>query len=181
MEYYKKITMKNGQEALLRNGTAADAAAVLDCFLRTHAETDFLLSYPDEVTFTIEQEADFLQSRSDSPDAIEIVAEVDGKIVGTAGIGPAGSCYKVKHRAGFGISVLKDYWGCGLGRALTDACIECARKAGYTQLELDVSGDNAKAIAMYESAGFREFGRNPKGFRSRESGFKELISMFLEL
>ena len=64
---------------------------------------------------------------------------------------------------------------------MTAACIECARKAGYHQLELDVVGENAAAIALYERLGFVEYGRNPKGFRSRHTGWQELVLMRLEL
>lgn len=32
-----------------------------------------------------------------------------------------------------------------------------------------------------EKAGFTEFGRNPRGFRSRLSGYQELVYMRLEL
>ena len=63
----------------------------------------------------------------------EIVAELDGEIVGTSGISSLGTYDKLKHRAVFGISVAKEYWGLGIGRALTESCIECARKAGYLQ------------------------------------------------
>ena len=77
--------------------------------------------------------------------------------------------------------MLQAYWGLGVGRALLDACIECARKAGYTQLELEVVAENARAIAMYQRAGFVEYGRNPRGFNSRISGYQELVSMRLEL
>ena len=88
---------------------------------------------------------------------------------------------KARHRAGFGISIDRAYWGMGIGRALTQACIECARTAGYAQLELEVVADNRSALALYESEGFIEYGRNPKGFRSRISGWQELVLMRLEL
>ena len=41
--------------------------------------------------------------------------------------------------------------------------------------------ENARAIAMYQRAGFVEYGRNPRGFRSRISGYQELVSMRMEL
>lgn len=34
---------------------------------------------------------------------------------------------------------------------------------------------------MYKKAGFVEYGRNPKGFYSRLSGFQEVVHMRLEL
>ena len=181
MEYSRQIVLKNGQTAILRNGVEADGAAVFEQFNQTHGETDYLLSYPDENSFNAEQEGSFLKRKAESNNEVEIIALVDGRVVATAGIDAIGAKYKLRHRADFGISVLKAYWGQGIGRALLDACIECARKAGYTQLELEVVAENARAIAMYQRAGFVEYGRNPRGFNSRISGYQELVSMRLEL
>lgn len=181
LKYYKKITLKDGRKCCLRNATEKDGEAVLENFLLTHDQTDFLLSYPDENTKTVESEAEFLKKRSESFDEIEILAEIDGKVVGLAGIGCIGRLFKLNHRAEFGVSVDKNYWHLGIGRALTEACIGCAKKAGYVQLELDVIADNEHAISLYKSVGFVEYGRNPKGFRSRISGFQELVLMRLEL
>ena len=181
MQYSQKIVLKNGKEALLRNGDASDGSTVYELFNLTHAETDYLLSYPDENSFDPEQEAKFLEEKAKSDNEIEIVAVVDEKIVGMAGIGAVGPKYKVRHRADFGISILEEYWGLGLGKALTKACIKCAKDAGYIQLELNAVAENERAIAMYKDFGFKEFGRNPKGFRSRISGFQELVYMSLDL
>ena len=181
MRFEQRIILKNGKEAWLRNGDAADGHVVYEVFKATHAETDFLLSYPDENTFDPAQEAQFLETKAKSPNEIEILAFVDGKVAGLAGIEAVGTKYKVKHRAEFGISILKEYWGLGLGKALTKACIQCARDAGYVQLELNVVSENRKALSLYEGLGFKEFGRNPRGFHSRISGFQELVYMLLEL
>ena len=181
MRFEQRIILKNGKEAWLRNGDAADGSAVYEVFNATHAETDYLLSYPEENTFNPEQEAAFLEAKAKSPNEIEILAFVDGKVAGLAGIEAVGAKYKVKHRAEFGISILKEYWGLGLGKALTKACIQCARDAGYVQLELNVVSENRKALSLYEGLGFKEFGRNPRGFHSRISGFQELVYMLLEL
>ena len=181
MKYNQTILLKDGREALLRNGEASDSAAVYEVFNLTHAETDYLLSYPDENSLDPEQEAKYLQEKADSADGIEIIAVLDGRPVGMAGIEPVGKKYKVKHRADFGISILKDYWGLGLGRALAAACIQCAREAGYAQLELNAVAENENALNLYRSLGFVEYGRNPKGFNSRISGYQELVYMLLEL
>ena len=181
MKYDQKIILKNGREAQLRNGDAADGDAVYELFQLTHAETDYLLSYPDENSLDREQEAQFLQEKTDSPNGIEILAIVDGKVVGMAGIEAVGKKFKVRHRADLGISVLKEYWGLGLGKALMLACIQCAKDAGYAQVELNVVAENERALSLYRSVGFEEFGRNPRGFVSRTSGDQELVYMLRSL
>ena len=181
MNYHKTITLKDGRTCVLRNGTAEDGRALLDVFNLTHAQTDFLLTYPEESTHTAQQEADYLARKAQSTDEIEILAELDGTVIGTAGIGCVARKEKTRHRAEFGISVDKTYWGLGVGRALTGACIECARTAGYVQLELMAVAENKAALALYKSVGFVEYGRNPKGFRSRSTGWQELVLMRLEL
>ncbi|MBR4428699.1 MAG: GNAT family N-acetyltransferase, partial [Clostridia bacterium] len=150
-------------------------------FNLTHAQTDFLLSYPDENSYDPEQEARFLAEKTLSPNEIELVAVIDGRVAGTAGIEAVGTKYKVRHRAEMGISILREYWGLGLGRALMNACIDCAKDAGYTQLELNAAAENERALSLYRSLGFIEYGRNPRGFNSRLSGYQELVYMRLEL
>ena len=181
MIYSRKVILKNGKEAWLKNGDASDGSAVLENFNATHAETDYLLSYPDENSFDPEREAQYLEEKTKSANEIEIIAIVDGKVAGTAGIEAVGTKYKVRHRAEFGIGILREYWGLGLGRALTTACIQCAKDAGYLQLELNVVAENERAVALYRDLGFEEFGRNPYGFNSRTNGFQELIYMLLKL
>ena len=181
MKYNKIINLKNGKEALLRNGEFADGEAVFVNFNETHAETDYLLSYPDENSFDAQQEAEFLKEKTESPNEIEIVAVVDGVVAGTAGIEAVGAKYKLKHRAELGIAILKEYWGLGIGKALMEACIECAKDAGYTQLELNAVAENERAVSLYKKMGFVEYGRNPRGFNSRVSGYQEVVYMLLEL
>lgn len=181
MKYEKKMKLPNGKELLLRNAAEDDAQIMLEIFHQAHEETDFLLTYCDESTHNLEEEAKFLKGKAESDCEVEIFAIVDGKIVGTAGIGAYGSKYKVKHRADFGISILKDYWGMGVGTRLTEACIDCAKQAGFEQIELQVVADNERAIRTYSKLGFVEYGRNPKGFKSRFTGYQELIYMRLEI
>ena len=181
MRYAKTVLLTGGAELLVRNAVASDARALRDIMRRTHAETDYLLSYPDEQGSDDEQEARSLAETERSDNEVELVAVLGGLIVGSAGITAVGSRRKVVHRARFGISILKEHWGLGIGRVLMESCIDCARRAGYTQLELEVVADNERAVSLYRRAGFEEYGRNPRGYRSASSGYQELVHMRLEL
>ena len=181
MKYRRTVILKDGRTCIIRNGTERDAQGVWDNFVLTHGETEFLTTYPEEVTLTLEQEEAYLKQKEESDRDAALVAEIDGVIAGTAGVNSFRTAEKTKHRASFGISIAKAWWGLGIGRALTEACIECAREAGYLQLELEVVADNDRALTLYKSVGFVEYGRNPKGFLSRHSGWQENILMRLEL
>lgn len=180
MKYVKNVILKNNKKCLLRNAVGDDAQEVLDIFLLTHEQTDFLASYKEGAPFDTEAERKFLADREIEDREVYLCAVVDGHIVGTASVGCKGG-NKVKHRAEFGIAVDKAFWGIGIGRALTESCIECAKDAGYSQLELEVVSDNGSAVALYKSMGFVEFGRNPRGFSSSTQGLQELVLMRLEL
>ena len=108
-------------------------------------------------------------------------AIVDGKIVGSAFIEGKDQFTKTRHKADFGISIDKDYWRLGIGKALMQACIDCAKQAGFSQITLEVVGDNKAAISLYKAFGFVEYGRNPKGFKSKYSGWQEEVLMSLDL
>ena len=124
MRYNKTIILRDNRECCLRDGREEDGQAVFDNFNLTHSQTDNLLTYPDENSFDASEEGALLRKKSESGNEAEIIAEVEGVIAGTAGIEAVGAKYKVRHRAEFGISVAKEYWGLGIGRALLNACIE---------------------------------------------------------
>ncbi len=181
IKYSKQIILKNNIPCTLRNANSDDAAPVLDCFNTVRAQTDFLLTYPDEMNLSLADESFFLAKKEKSENEVFVIAEVEGKVVGTAGLDAVGNVHKIKHRIAMGVSVLEEYWGLGIGQSLTEALIECAKKIGYTQLELEVISENHAAISLYKKLGFVEYGRNPKGINSRFSGYQELVYMAKDL
>lgn len=181
MIYSETVKLKDGRECILRNAEASDAEEFLDYFILAHSETDFLTTYPDETKRNIENTEKGLEETKQSLTDIEICAFVGGRLAGSGGINLLRDRDKTRHRAEFGISIIKEFRGLGIGRAVTEACIECAKKAGFLQLELEAVGENANAIKLYESCGFEEYGRNPRGFRTRDGRWQELVLMRLEL
>lgn len=181
MRYCETVQLKNGKPCELRNAEGMDAAAFLGCFIQAHSETDYLTTYPDETEHDLEKVAARLQAGANSASDIEILAFIDGRLAGSAGVNKLRDRDKLRHRAEFGISVLKEFWGLGIGNALTRACIDCAKRAGFLQLELEAVSENARALDLYSKYGFVEYGRNPRGFRNRAGAWQELVLMRLEL
>lgn len=57
------------------------------------------------------------------------------------------------------VGVSGDARGGGLGRRMVEELISYGRKVGIEILTLDVRGNNHAAMQLYESVGFREYGR----------------------
>ncbi|MCC8243773.1 GNAT family N-acetyltransferase [Saccharothrix luteola] len=70
--------------------------------------------------------------------------------------------------------------GLGLGARLLGAVIEHARAAGLEMLTLGVRGNNHGAIQLYESLGFREWGRLPNVISVGDFRFDD-VRMYLPL
>ena len=88
MRYAKTVLLAGGQELLVRNAVASDARALRETMQRTHAQTDYLLSYPDEQSVDDEQEACSLEEMERSGNEVELVAIIDGMGATPEAIGP---------------------------------------------------------------------------------------------
>lgn len=67
--------------------------------------------------------------------------------------------------------------GLGVGRALTAALVEDARRAGIEVLTLDARGDNTRALRLYASLGFTEYGRLPRFVAVGERRYDKVFCM----
>lgn len=161
---------------VLRTPSENDAQAMIDMMLGCYGETEFLSCSPEEFQVTVQDEISFMRRFEMSERECMISAFVDGKLVGNVSIYQVGGMKRVRHRANLGISVLKDYWGRGVGSMLMDAAIQTAESVGYGQIELQTAADNERAIRLYQKFGFEQYGRCPRAFR-RENGYADEIEM----
>ena len=96
---------------------------------------------------------DFLRA----PHRPVIAATVDGELAGYALVSLRKGARSVRI---YSIAVDARFARRGVGRALLQACERYARRHGRAALALEVRYDNAPAIALYESLGFRQFGEH---------------------
>lgn len=85
----------------------------------------------------------------------QLVAEVDGLVVGMVGLHQNLERPRRRHAAGIGITVHDDWQGRGIGTALLKACLDLADNwLNLHRIELEVYADNDAAIRLYERHGF---------------------------
>jgi putative acetyltransferase len=91
---------------------------------------------------------------TDETSTYHLVAEIDGRVVGAAGLHAEPSPRR-RHCAGIGMAVHEAYQGQGVGSALLAALLDLADNwLGLRRLELHVYTDNAAALRLYEKFGF---------------------------
>ncbi|MBK8527083.1 MAG: GNAT family N-acetyltransferase [Rubrivivax sp.] len=140
----------------LRRATPADAAD----FARINSHPDVQPNLMQLPYGNVERWKQILTD-NDQPGRTDIVlvAERAGRMVGSAGLHPAGAALRRRHAAMLGISVAAEAQGQGVGRTLIQALCDYAdRWAQILRIELTVFTDNEGAIKLYRSLGFEHEG-----------------------
>ena len=148
---------------VIERARAEDGAALLQYLKIIGGETNNLSFGPEGVPLSVEAEEAYLRAQEGSADNVQYLARVDGEIIGTASLNRKPN--RMRHRGEFGISLKKAWWGCGAASALAEAILAFARENGFEQLNLEVRGDNARAIRLYEKLGFRKLCTFPAFFK----------------
>jgi putative acetyltransferase len=107
---------------------------------------------------------------------LQLVAEMNGALVGSAGLHPMPQLRR-KHVAMMGISVLGQAQRQGVGRALMQSLCDYADNwAQILRIELTVFTDNERAIRLYEAYGFRHEGTH-RAYALRDGAYADVQAM----
>lgn len=133
------------------------------------------LPYPDESTWRQRLTAQ-VSANGQSPE-LHLVAEVDGELVGSAGLHPVGNYLRRRHVMSLGMAVALPWQGRGVGSALMSALCDYAdRWLGALRIELTVFADNAPAQALYRRHGFEVEGRL-RAYALRDGAYDDVLMM----
>ncbi len=154
---------------IIREATLDDAEALLE-YLKILAEEPNipLPLVPGCVTLTLEDECGYLTTHIEPENALYLVVEADGEIVGSLHCTPHPSpimAPMVAHVVEIGLSLLPEWRGKGIGPELMKRGIDWAKQTGIIRrIELEVFVYNEKAIRIYERLGFEHEGRRRKAY-----------------
>ncbi|MCZ8074095.1 MAG: GNAT family N-acetyltransferase [Paucibacter sp.] len=144
------------EKITIRRSQVSDAAAMAQLMSHPEVFSGLLqLPYPSEELWRARLQDNAVPGKTD----LSLVAEVQGQVLGSAGLHPAGAALRRRHAMSLGISVAAEAQGQGIGRALMAALMDYADNWGQVlRTELTVYADNARAIRLYESFGFQREG-----------------------
>jgi len=144
--------MSTDQNIQIRLAEGDDCSDVYDMFTSSKVSSGTLqLPYPSR---------EYWRKRiTDESGTYNLVAVVDGRVVGMLSVGTFPNRPRRRHAGIIGISVRDDWHGKGIGVALMRAGVDLADNwLNLTRLELEVYTDNEAAIRLYEKFGFTHEG-----------------------
>ena len=87
---------------------------------------------------------------------------------------------RYSHRAELSITVLRDYWGSGIGSELMRRLIDFSRSVGIEIISLEVRADNERAKALYKKFGFETIGVYKRFFKINNKYYDaEYMNLYL--
>jgi ribosomal protein S18 acetylase RimI-like enzyme len=138
---------------IIRSAMEKDAKNLSEVRLQIDGETENLdrekgEEYIDESGFK-----QIIKNDTESINNLFLVAEVNEKIVGFSRC--AGNKLKrTAHKIEFGVCVLEEYWGYGIGKNVLKESIHWADSNEIKKITLNVLETNDKAIKLYKKYGF---------------------------
>lgn len=147
----------NGTAYTIRSAVPEDAQILSALRLQIDGETENLDREPGEAFIDSSGFEQLIQADSENSKNLFLVAVVGDKIVGFSRC--EGNLLKrFAHKAEFGVCVLKEFWGCGIGKNLLIASITWADANGIQKMALSVLETNQSAINLYKKLGFQTEG-----------------------
>ena len=159
---------------IYREASGCDAEALLHHIECVGNETDNLSFGGNTFAISKEKEARFIEKFKNSKTDVMFVALDEDKIVGNA-IVERNKISRYNHRAEISITVLKEYWGHGIGSHLMEMMIEFAEKTDIEILYLEVRADNQRAISLYLKYGFDAIGVYKNFFKIDKKYYDALL------
>ncbi len=143
----------NGLHYTIRSAAVADAKDLSEVRLQIDGETENLDREKGEAFIDIPGFEQIIQTDTANPRNLFLVAEAGERIVGFSRC-EGNPLKRFAHKVEFGVCVLKDFWGYGIGKNLLTESIAWADSTGITKVSLNVLETNDKAIALYKKLGF---------------------------
>ena len=113
----EKFELKDGRICEIREIQVKDAAETVEYLKTVMGESDFLYSYPEEITMSAEEEAKMIKGFNESDNTLMLVVEMDRRLIANGMITRL-TKKKMCHRGNVAVSVLKEFWNLGIGKKL---------------------------------------------------------------
>ncbi|MDI6646887.1 MULTISPECIES: GNAT family N-acetyltransferase [Bacillus] len=171
--------MQHSNDIIVRFGKIEDAETTLEIQKSVIAESDYLLTTPEEYKKTLLEHKEWIQKRIENENETYIVAETGDQVIGWIAFEQSSNRKRTSHVGSFGLMVDKSYRGLGIGEMLLTALLNWAEKnPSIEKVSLAVFSTNQKAISLYKKMGFLEEGRKINEFKINDHEYWDDVLMY---
>lgn len=181
--YFKQKIVKDkiGHNIKLRSTDISDATTIIEYLKITADETPYLLNESEEISFTKEQEIEFIQNKINSKKELLLLAFVEDNLIGSCSLTSIGNSTRFAHRCSVSIAIKQNYCNMGIGKLMMETILNIAKQVGYEQVELEVMSKNKNAIVFYKKLGFRKYGTLPNNIKYKDDSYDDTYWMMKTL
>lgn len=156
------IQTKSGKTYDLRSFVPEDAEAQQNFFYQSALDSTHTLHYKEK-NIPISKLRERSNQALESPTDLSLGVFDNGKIIGQLFFKISYPEHPwVKHIGEFGMTVLKDYWGQGIGSSLLTQMESFAKCVGVTRIEAKVRCSNQRGVSLYNKSGYEIEGTRKK-------------------
>ncbi|TVX91445.1 GNAT family N-acetyltransferase [Cohnella terricola] len=148
-----KDCQAKGLNYTIRSAVTGDAKSLSDLRLIIDGETENMDRESGEAYIDVPGFERIIEEDTRKASNLFLVAVVRDAIVGFSRC-QGFELNRFSHKAEFGVCVLKDYWGYGIGQNLLHESTSWADANGIHKIALSVVETNDKAIRLYQKHGF---------------------------
>ncbi|QDQ02653.1 GNAT family N-acetyltransferase [Lysinibacillus fusiformis] len=142
-----------GIQYTIRSAIEADARALSTLRVQIDGETENLDREKGEAFIDTKGFQQLIKADTEHPRNLFLVAIVNDKIIGFSRC-EGFELKRLSHKVEFGVGVLKEFWGYGIGKNFLKQSIAWADANDIKKMALHVLETNEKAIVLYEKLGF---------------------------
>ncbi|MGR6342180.1 N-acetyltransferase family protein [Priestia megaterium] len=157
MKVKQKEFSVNGVSYIVRSAINKDARELSEVRLQVDGETQNLDREKGEGFIDTTGFEKLIETDTQNKRNLFLVAIVQNKVVGFSRC-EGNPLKRFSHKVEFGVCVLKDYWGLGIGTNLLSESVAWADSNGIKKVTLNVLEKNEKAINLYKNFGFETEG-----------------------
>jgi ribosomal protein S18 acetylase RimI-like enzyme len=151
-----KFQTKNGRKVILRSFQSDDYLAVESFQKSVAQQSTHTLKYPEMPVPPQERILSLWKECQEHAVNLHVGAFLGEQVVGNIRLFQRNPSHPwIRHVAAFGMAVLKDQWGQGIGQRLLEAAEASAQANGIKRIEAEVRCSNASGIALYKKTGFK--------------------------
>ncbi|KWU56612.1 GNAT family N-acetyltransferase [Bacillus sp. SIMBA_074] len=142
----------NGLTYTVRSAVQTDAEQLSEIRVQIDGETENMdreagEGFIDKIGFQ-----KIIKTDSEEMKNLFLVAEVHNRIVGFSRC-EGSNLKRLSHKVEFGVCILREFWGYGMGKSLLQQSIQWADENEVKKISLQVLETNEKAIQLYKKLG----------------------------